>query len=536
MASGKKLGIFWGSSAFTIIEAQQDAPIKTFRVPYLSGAPADPTAASMTPQVDDLRLASLLKEALKANKVTATDVYLALPSKDIVIRSFVIPFLKAHEIKGVVEFEIKKYIPFNLKELAYSFHATPLIEDKVKRMRVHFVAIRREILEHYSSVLKHAGLNVVFSEPAPMCLTRALIAKKFIKPDHKVAIVQTDFTDSRIVVFDTGVVQFVRDFQLHNPALNAPTPEPELLKKKLFNEIKISLDFYMRQFKSEKIAEIATISFDPSQDIVEQLQKELETPVKPVDPHAVVNFPDISDIGVINAFGAILNPIAKTALFNLSGTVTVSKTNSLPALLHVPEEYFPAFKVGVIGAALVFGIFILTKFTVAQTKKKYDVLVEQIGPFLDMSLASIQQKVVDNTTRLETNRNIFRKTEMAAFLVHLPKLLPEGVWLIDLNIQYNPIVEVAPKPIDMKNAGKTPVRAAPPPPSNVPQVGLIVLEMGGYAYMKDSNQQFRVVYGVVDALKTDELFKKYIKSVNLVSIQSEQKDGVSVTSFKINGK
>jgi len=228
MSSGKKLGLYWGSGAFSIVEANQDAPVKTFRIPIHSDGV---DALQPNAQSDDARLAGILKEALRANQVISNTIHLALPSKDIVIRSFVIPFLKPHEIKGVVEFEIKKYIPFNLKELAYSFHASSIVEDKIKRLRIHFVAIRKEILEHYSSILKQAGLNVVLSEPAPMCLTRALIAKKFIKPEQKVAIIQTDFTDSRIIIFDNGVVQFVRDFQLYNPGMNTPSPEPELLKK-----------------------------------------------------------------------------------------------------------------------------------------------------------------------------------------------------------------------------------------------------------------------------------------------------------------
>jgi Tfp pilus assembly PilM family ATPase len=525
MASGRKLGIFWGANAFSVIESNQDAPVKTFRVPFNPSSLSEPSPPT-TINTDDIRLVSILKEALNVNKVGVTDVHLALPSKDIVIRSFVIPLLKPNEIKGVVEFEIKKYIPFNLKELAYSFHASPLIEDKVKRMRVHFVAIRREILEHYSSILKQSGLNVIFSEPAPMCLARALITKKYVKPDQKVAIVQTDYYDSRIIVFDSGVVQFVRDFQLHSPALNTPPPDPELLKKKLFNEIKISLDFYMRQFKSEKISEVLAISFDPTQDLVAQLQQELEMPVRTVDPHTIVNSPNAMDIGAINAFGSVLTPHAKTALFNLSGSTTVTKSN-IPSGIQIPEEYLPAVKVGVICVLLVLGTLFFTKFHVAQTKKQYDRLVEEQGPFIDMSLETIQQRVDDNNNKLETLKNIFRPTEMSLFLVRIPKLLPDGVWLTELNLQYLDIAEKTP---EGASAANIPSKAA---------TGAVALslDVAGYAYMLDANQQFKVVYSFIGALKSDNLLKKYLKNVNLSSpIQSEQHEKDTVTSFRINGK
>jgi Tfp pilus assembly PilM family ATPase len=518
MASGKKIGLFWGATGFSVIESNQDNPVKTFRVPF--NTPAD--FQSTRTQADDLRLVSVLKDALKANKVTLPEVSLALPSKDIVIRSFIIPFLKPSEIKGVVEFEIKKYIPFNLKELSYSFHASPLIEDKVKRMRVHFVAIRREILEYYSAILKQAGLNVVFSEPAPMCLIRALIAKKHVKPDQKVAVVQTDFHDSRIIVFDGGIVQFVRDFQLHNPALNTPMPEPEMLKKKLFNEIKISLDFYMRQFKSEKISELLTISVEQQPDLVAQLQQELEMPVRKVELQAVVNVANNQDIGILNAYGAVLTPPLKTAFFNLSGSAVAAKQMSLPSAVQIPEEYLPAVKTGIICVVLLIAVFALTKFNVAQTKKKYDLLVDEQGPFLDMTVDSIKQKIADNTSKLETVKNIFRKTETAFSLVHLSKMLPQGVWLTDMAMQYT---DAAPA----STTGKV------SDPSSKAATAMS-LDLSGYAYSKDANEQFRIVYSVVNVLKSDDLFKKYLKSVNLTSIQSEQRDKDNVTSFKISAK
>jgi Tfp pilus assembly PilM family ATPase len=523
MASGKKLGLFWGANSFSVVESNQDTPTVNFRVPLYAPGMGETQVART--QADDVRIVSILKENLKANKVSLTDVYLSLPSKDIVIRSFVIPSLKPHEIKGVVEFEIKKYIPFNLKELAYSFHASPLVEDKVKRMRVHFVAIRKEILDHYSAILKQAGLNVVFSEPAPMCLIRALIAKKHVKPDQRVAIIQTDFHDSRIIVFDGGVVQFVRDFQLHNPAMNAPMPEPELLRKKLFNEIKISLDFYMRQFKNEKISEILTVSQEPQEDIVQQLQTELELPVRRVDPLTVVNSPNAQDVGILNAYGVVLTPVAKTAVFNLSGSsnVGMAKPMGLPGNIPIPEEYFPAVKVAAVSGVLVLAMFFLTQFNTAQVKKKYDYLVEEVGPFLDMSVETIQQKIDDNKSRLELFKAIFRKTDVSFYLVRLPKLLPDGVWLNEMTVQYT----------EVQDTSKLPPQ--PGVPKTPPSPGL-VLDMSGYVYNKDTNQQFRMVYGLVNSLKSDDFLKKYLKVISLSSIQTEQRETDTVTSFKITGK
>lgn len=520
MPPGKKLGLFIGNTALCIVETQQDTFGKVVRIPF--GPTFSMDAVSPAAQSEDLAFANTIKESLKANNIFSTDVHLALPSKDIVIRSFVIPLLKSNEIRNVVEFEIKKYIPFNLKDLSYNFHAAPFSEDKIKRMRVHFVAIRKEMLDRYKTLLKLAGLNVVFSEPAPMCLVRALIFKKQVKAEQRVALLQTDFKDSRILIVEHGIVQFVRDFQLQNPALNAALLDVEMLQKKLFNETKISLDFYMRQFKSDKIDEMVTLAFDQNLDLSADLQREIEVAVRRIDPNVIVNSQGPMDVGLISAYGAVAGLGPKAIEFNLSGTTMAVKQSALQQ--RIPSEYFMAIKTTVACVALVMGVSFLTSFNNGQIKKRYTALMEQQGAFVDMPLKDIQKKVTENRNRFQTYKNFFTRTEASYVLAAIPRILTEGVWLTNLSIQY---VKAPSQP--MADAKKVaPVAEAKPDGVNV--------EFSGYAYATDPNQQFKLVYGVVSALKSDKGFQKYFSNVSLVSIQSEQREDITVTSFKISCK
>ena len=92
MSNGKNLGIFWGHSAFCVSESHQDVPQKVFRVSHHPAPIVDPVSPIIN--TDDTQFVAPLKEALKANGVSQVDVNLSLPSKDIVIRSFVIPLLR----------------------------------------------------------------------------------------------------------------------------------------------------------------------------------------------------------------------------------------------------------------------------------------------------------------------------------------------------------------------------------------------------------------------------------------------------------
>ncbi len=522
MSSGKNLGIFWENNAFSVVESQHDVPQKVFRVPHQPAPELDPV--SPVTNVDEIRFVAPLKAALQANNIKTTDVNLVLPSKDIIIRSFVIPYLKPSEIKGVVEFEIKKYIPFNIKDIAFNFHAVTFVEDKVKRMRVHFVAIRRDILDRYKLILKQAGLNVIYSEPAAMCIARVLVHKKIIKPDQRLGIVYPDFNDAGIIVMDKGVVQFVRDFQLQNPTLNLAPLDMEMLKKKLFNEIKISLDFYMRQFKSEKLEDLVNLSFASEQDMSVELQKELEISTKKVNLPSLARFPVAPDFGLLAAHGINLRGIAKTVDFNLSGVV--ASANQTPSLKErVPEEYIPVIKVAVICAALLAVVFVLTKMNTSQYKKKYDVLADAQGPFVEMKPDEIETRISENRKKLKVYEKTYEPSQMAFILMRIAKVLPAGMWLTEVDVKYLKDKEGAGtfSLIDPNSASS----------ESSEQIRFLSLDITGYVYAEDSNQQFKMVYAFVNQLKADKTFQTFAKSVNLANIQSEQSGKDVVTNFKI---
>lgn len=525
MPSGKNLGLFWDNNAFCIVESQQDVPQKIFKVPHHPLPEVDPVApVAPFANVEEIRFIGPLKAALQANNITTTDVNLVLPSKDIIIRSFVIPFLKSSEIRGVVEFEIKKYIPFNVKDIAFNYHAVTYVEDKVKRMRVHFVAIRKDILERYKIILKQAGLNVVYSEPAAMCVVRALLQKKIIRFDQRVGVVHPDFSNPGIMVVDKGVVQFVRDFQLQNPTLNLAPLDIEMLKKKLFNEIKISLDFYMRQFKREKLDDLLSLSFESGQDLTSELQKELEIPTKKVNLQHLAKFSDIPDLGVLAAHGVNLREIAKTLDFNLSGSVASSDQSS-QFKEWVPEEYIPIIKVAVVCAAFLAVVLVLTKMNIAQYKKKYDLIADSQGPFVDMKADEIQTRIADNRKKLKDYQKTYEPSQMAYILTHVAKVIPQGMWLTDVDIRFSKNTEGA--------GSIPPVDRSVTTSDGSEQSRFLSLDISGHVYDKDSNQQFKMVYAFVNQLKTDEILKKFAKSVVLANIQSEQLGEEVVTGFKI---
>ena len=117
-------------------------------------------------------LLDILQKTVRNKGFSTTETYLSLPSKDILIRWFLIPWMKTSEIQAVVSFEAKKYIPFDIEETAYTYYPTTVTKDGGRQIGILFVAIRKNTIEKYINILIQAGLNIVYSEPGAMSLDR----------------------------------------------------------------------------------------------------------------------------------------------------------------------------------------------------------------------------------------------------------------------------------------------------------------------------------------------------------------------------
>ncbi|MEI6358393.1 MAG: pilus assembly protein PilM, partial [Verrucomicrobiota bacterium] len=70
---------------------------------------------------EDARLLELLHKTIRNKGFSTLDTYLSFSLKEILVRWFLIPWMRPHEIQGVVTFEARKYIPFPLDEVSLDF-------------------------------------------------------------------------------------------------------------------------------------------------------------------------------------------------------------------------------------------------------------------------------------------------------------------------------------------------------------------------------------------------------------------------------
>lgn len=506
MAFSKQIGFFWGEEKVTLVEFKKNAPLRVI------SSPLDPKINISSPLssnfTEDLQITAVLKKMLQDNQMTEGPFYVSLPAKEIILRSFVIPFVKPEEMKNAVKFEAKKYLPIDMQGLTFVFHAIPFTENKIKRLQIIFFAVRKELLEKYERIFSQVSAVISYGEPCMVSLTKVLLFKKEISPSDHLAFLILDKNSGRICFINQGIPQFIREFPI---SLIPPSEDTEdfreTLNLKIVNEVGNSFDFYARQFSGDRIEQMLVSAQGGSEDLFNALEADLKLKLRKVFPVAAMGPVSQShDMDTIYAMGACIDP----PLGTLSGFNFFEDKSPQPKFqgnfIDVLKSYKEILFVFLICVISLVGMNVFFQVQLKVVQQQYDQLTSKQEAFLNVPVDSIRDELKDNSTKLAAYKNIRMKSDMVLILLRIASHLPQGAWLKELSVSYNQS--------DFNDAHVT-------------------INMQGDVLGGDPNEQIAVVNQIFSDFKNDKDLPRFIKGVNLVSLNREDLDGRQVTGFNI---
>ncbi len=529
MADEKKLGVYWGSDALFFAETQETTSTNIFQIPF-SEAVIE-TLKDGPASIGGMELGSDIQRILREQDLLDSPVNLSLPAKDIIFRSFVIPWMEQHEIKNVVEFEASKYIPFSLEKLSFSFHPISFTENNTKRLRIIFVAIKSDILASYIKILEGASLRINLIEPAPSSLIRALSLKlrSVIPKDQTIAFIEKEDV-GRITIVDNDIPQFVREFHLSIiGAHNETEASPEDPIKRLIGEVRISLDYFNRQNEQLQVTQAILLSASNLEELSQTLEKSLPISIIPIDDQSILGDPSKKELGHLKAYGAsIISTVGSPAHFNLSKQISGPKSKLKVPVPRNPVNYKAIIKTALICVPLIIGSIVASGFAKQNLKKDISELSEQLGSFQDADVSMIEKQEKNLKDRLTYFKNIRMDSTAASFLLLIPDMLPEGTWIKDLDITYDDSAAFELLPGNMaKTVSRRPTTRATKEASDL----RVTIE--GYAYSENRNQQFRLVNRLLRNLKDNKEFSGFFSEIDVETTKAQKLNDFSVTAFKI---
>ncbi len=503
------LGIYFGIKDINLVETSGKKILNNIRLPHPNTAMAE--LEEKVPV--DIKLIALLKDAFRTYNIKADEAAICISGQDLVIRTFEIPLIPQNELKGVVSFEVKKYIPFKLEELDYDFQI--LFNNKNKTSLVLFVGIKKDILNNYISIFKQLKLKIGVLEYSAFSVLRFLKLAGVNDSGVKASLCfdLNNEDEVNFTVFENGFSLFSRDFVLTGePAGFEQIAEADRIQRfeKLKNEIKISLDYYKRKFPEKDLKDIFVVSDKESQGELGALSTEFSTSFKFVETQKVLGKESVYSSVLIKSFAASLFKLSPLKIkISLIGAkvkaakVVVSGKQAIISLegLKLDFKYLIS---GIIICVAVLGYGFIRirpiKEEITDIKNHRVKINSVVGSDSIEELSEMGSKYSKKIIALE---NLVRNQMYATYPLNaIPPALPKGVWLDSFNFN---------------------------------QKGAAGLELilNGKVYLANSEKEVESVNIFLSNLKNDPEFSKYFKEMNINSIDRSMEQDKSVLVFTI---
>jgi type IV pilus assembly protein PilM len=189
--------------------------------------------------IDSFRLTDSLKELIRKANIKTKDAVIGIAGhSSVIIKRISLPEMSEEELTESIKFEAEQYVPFDIEDVILDFQILGAKEE-AGQMDVILVAVKKDVVNEYISVVKEAGLNPVVVDVNSFALENIYEVNYEIEHDKHVAIVNIGANTININILKGGISVFTRDSavgsNIHTEALqrefNLTYENAERLKK-----------------------------------------------------------------------------------------------------------------------------------------------------------------------------------------------------------------------------------------------------------------------------------------------------------------
>jgi type IV pilus assembly protein PilM len=161
--------------------------------------------------IDALRLVDALKELSRKANIKTKDAVISMAGhSSVIIKRVAIPEMSEEELSESIKFEAEQYIPFDIEDVNLDFQILGPKEEP-GQMDVMLVAVKKDIINEYISVMKDAGFNCTIVDVNSFALENIYDVNYEIEPDKNIAIVNIGASTINMNILKGGVSVFTRD-------------------------------------------------------------------------------------------------------------------------------------------------------------------------------------------------------------------------------------------------------------------------------------------------------------------------------------
>jgi type IV pilus assembly protein PilM len=161
--------------------------------------------------IDAIRVTESLRELVRKAKIKAKDAVIAISGhSSVIIKRISLPEMSEEELSESIKFEAEQYVPFDIDDVNLDFQILGPKEEP-GQMDVILVAVKKEVINDYVSVVKEAGLNTGIVDVDAFALENMYGINYEIEAGQNIALVNIGASTINMNILKGGVSVFTRD-------------------------------------------------------------------------------------------------------------------------------------------------------------------------------------------------------------------------------------------------------------------------------------------------------------------------------------
>ncbi|MBI3802865.1 MAG: type IV pilus assembly protein PilM [Nitrospirae bacterium] len=208
------IGLDIGSGAIKLVQLKETA--KGYQLQKFGVKPLDSELIVDGTIMDAGRVVSAIKELLEEQAVKTKDVAVSVSGHSVIVKKISLPAMTEEELEESIKWEAEQYIPFDINDVNIDFHilGTADPQESKEQMAVLLVAVKKDKLTEYTTLVTEAGLNPVIVDVDAFTLENMYGVNYDLREGEVVALVNIGASVMNINVLKGGTFAFTRDISI----------------------------------------------------------------------------------------------------------------------------------------------------------------------------------------------------------------------------------------------------------------------------------------------------------------------------------
>jgi len=164
--------------------------------------------------MDSGTVISAIQQIFTENQIKTKDVVVAVSGHSVIVKKVRITKMKPEELEEAIPFEAEQYVPYAIEDVNLDFQVLENSDPGAADMDVLLVAVKKDIINDYLSIISTAGLNAVVVDVDAFALENAFELAYELDRDQVVGLVNLGAAVMNINILQGGFSEFTRDSPL----------------------------------------------------------------------------------------------------------------------------------------------------------------------------------------------------------------------------------------------------------------------------------------------------------------------------------